>query len=184
MPKVAKQILEGAEKEASEIHAKAEAEARGIEKAREEQAKKKADFILREADGKALELKKQMLAEARLSVKQAEVEQKAGLIAKIFDAAVTRLSRVRLAEVLPKKLASNPPPNSRLLVAKRDLAWSKKNFSGESLEAGIRGGYILESGGVIRNNSFEAALESLKDEYSSKAFRGIKSQKSEKHGKK
>jgi hypothetical protein len=86
--------------------------------------------------------------------------------------------------VLPKKLASNPPPNSRLLVAKRDLAWSKKNFSGESLEAGIRGGYILESGGVIRNNSFEAALESLKDEYSSKAFRGIKSQKSEKHGKK
>ena len=179
MPNVAQQIIEGAEKEASEILAKNEKEARGIEKAKEVQAKKKADSMLREAEQKALGLKKQMLAAARLSAKHAEVEQKSELIAKVLDEAKKKLSKVPVSEVLPAGASGE-----RLFVSKKDLPWARKNFSGETIEADILGGYILESKGVIRNNSFGVIFDNLRDEYSGKLLKYIKVQKGHKHGRK
>ncbi|MFH0818139.1 MAG: V-type ATP synthase subunit E family protein [Candidatus Micrarchaeota archaeon] len=174
MPKVAQQITEGAKKEAAEILAKAETEANGIERESENMAKKKAQEILREAEQTAIENKKQILAQARLSVKQAEVEQKNELVMKIFEEAIDKLSKISLSKVFPKKLLVNPPANSQLFVAKRDLAWAKKNFKGEVLEADILGGYMLESGNKRINNSFEVILAGLKDEFSQKAVKSIK----------
>ncbi len=174
MPKVAQQILEGAEKQAAEILAKAEEEASTIEKVKKDAAKKKVQRILREAEQNALETRKQIIAEARLSLKQMGVGQKSELITGVFEEAVQKLSKTHLSEVFLKKLAASPQPGSRLYVANRDLAWAKKNFKGEVLEAEILGGYILELGKRRANNSFEVILGGLKDEFSAKALRSIK----------
>ena len=174
MPKVAQQIIEEAENEAAGILAKAESEAKEIELAKEEMAKKRAQAILHEGQSRAHELRKQILASARFALKQADVERKGELVNGVFEEAVAKLSKIPLSEILPEKLASNPPPGSRLFVAKRDFSWSKKNFKGEVLEAKILGGHILESGKRTANNSFDVVLENLKGEYSGKALKAIK----------
>ena len=174
MQKVAQQITEGAKKEAAEILAKAEAEANGIERENENWAKKKAQEMLKEAEQTAIENKKQILAQARLSVKQAEVEQKNELVLKIFEEVIRKLSKISLSKAFPKKLLVSPPAHSQIFVAKRDLAWAKKNFKGEVLKADILGGYMLELGNKRINNSFEVILKGLKDEYSQTAVKSIK----------
>ncbi len=174
MSKVAQQIIEEAEKEAAAILAKAEAEAKEIESAREEIARKKAHAIIHGGQSRAHELRKQILASARFGIKQADVERKGELVSGIFEETTAILSKTPLSEILPEKLASNPPLGSRLFVARRDLSWAKKNFKGEVLEAKILGGYILESGKRTANNSFDVVLESLKGEYSGKALKAIK----------
>lgn len=167
--KVAQQIVEEAKRQAAEILARAEEDAAVIEKARREKAERKAELITNDGEAQARELRNQILAAARIAVKQAEVEKKRELIDAIFEDAKKDLAKVPLSEVLPKHATGQV-----LRVSKKDLAWAKKNFGGHVIESDILGGYILETGGVIENNSFDLLLSEMRDRFSSKILKAIK----------
>jgi vacuolar-type H+-ATPase subunit E/Vma4 len=167
MPTVSEQIIIGAKKEAAEILAKAEAEADAIEREAKAQEERKASEIMRAAEQAARDAKGRILSEARLSARQAAMARKQEMIDAVFSRARSQLSRVPLSKVLPKGASGS------LRVAKRDFAWAKRNFPGEVSEAGILGGYILDSGEVVANNSFDLLLGELRGGFTAKILKAI-----------
>jgi vacuolar-type H+-ATPase subunit E/Vma4 len=168
MPKVAEQIVEGARRQASSIIKNAEEQARSIEEAKKALARRKADSMARRAEERAKQIRNQALASARLRARQSEVERKAEILEGVFQVARDRLGRIPLSKVLSKKAAGD------LLVAKRDVPWARKNCKGKVAEADILGGYVLESEGVVQNNSFDIILEDIRGEFSAKILKSVK----------
>ncbi len=168
MPKVAEQIIEGANNEASAIMKKVEDEAKAIENEKKAKAERRAEAIIRDAEDKAKQVRNQILASARLTVRQGEVERRQDILSTVFEGAENQLAKIKLSQVFPKNA------KGKLYVSKKDIAWAKKHFKGTVTEKDMLGGYILESGGVIINNSFDVILDNMKDEFPAKILKSVK----------
>ncbi|MFH1447785.1 MAG: V-type ATP synthase subunit E family protein [Candidatus Micrarchaeota archaeon] len=168
MAKVAEQIIEGAKKEASAIVEKAEGEAKAIENEKKAIAEHRTEAILRNAEEKAKQVRNQVLASAHLTVRQSEVDKKQKVLSSVFDAVRTELGKVKLSQVFPKNA------KGKLYVAKEDMAWAKKHYKGTVSEIDILGGYILDSDGIIINNSFDVILENMWGEFSAEVLKAVK----------
>ena len=165
--------LERAEKQASEIHNAASNEA--------EQKKKE---ILEKANRDAADRKKRIIAYAELEARKYKLQAKQEVIDEAFERAVARLNSLPAEEYLKilvrMVVDSVRTGNEEIILSKKDrsLIGGKlvdnvnSSLKEKGLSDGIRlseetrdlnGGFILRSGNVEVNNSFEAVVKMQRD---------------------
>jgi len=178
-------ILEEARQKARNIVDQAKSQADSIIKAAREEAEEKAGQILAKAREEAGEIRRRMLASAQLEARKTKLRVKQEMIEKAFSEALDRLISMpsdeyekMLAEMIAESVSTG---NEEIILSHRD----KKRLSGNFLQLvnskiaarGITGnvrlseetgdflgGFILRSGNVEINNSFEAVIRMRREE--------------------
>ncbi|HPU02246.1 MAG TPA: V-type ATP synthase subunit E [Bacillota bacterium] len=183
--RIIEHILNDAREKAAEIRAEAEKRSREIMALAQEEASRRRERILARARDEAAELKRRILGGARLEARKEKLAAKQELIAEAFRQALEELCSLDdesycslLREML---LAAVEKGTEKVFLSERDRAripesfWAELNAALE--QAGkegklapaeeardIKGGFILQWGGVEINCSFEALLEAQREE--------------------
>jgi V/A-type H+-transporting ATPase subunit E len=169
----AKQIAEvslaNAEKSKEEIINKAKADAEAIKQAAREKVNKDAE-----------NLKSRKLSAAELQGRKMMLGAKQDAIKKSFDEALKKLSAMpedQYIEFLTKEITNVPYSEGTIILNKQDrekigeklvkavndkLKAEKFTLSNETVNS--QGGFVLKSGAIMINSTFETILNSIKDE--------------------
>ena len=181
--KLKERILSEARKKADSDIEAASREAEAIlNRARGEASEKKA-AILSKAEKEAAANEKRLVSVAELESRKAVLAAKQEIIAELFSKAVEKLNLLSDAEyekALVGMIIESATGNEEVLLSKRDLPRVSADFIGKanraltsagkrgsltlSAEPGlINGGFVLKSGDIEVNNSFESIIASQKD---------------------
>lgn len=183
--RIIEQILNDAEAKAAEIKAEAAQGSREIAAAAQKEAAFRQEQILSRARSEAAERKRGIIGAAQLDARKEKLAAKQELIAETFRQSLEELGAIddrSYSFILQKMiLAAAETGTEKVLLSEKDRAripdrfWAELNaalekagkkggltLAEESRE--IRGGFILQSGGVEINCSFEALLEAQRDE--------------------
>ncbi|MDF2948664.1 MAG: hypothetical protein K0R07_682 [Sedimentibacter sp.] len=169
----AKQIAEvslaNAEKSKEEIINKAKYDAEAIRQAAREKVNKDAE-----------NLKSRKLSAAELQGRKMMLGAKQDAIKKSFDEALKKLSAMpedQYIEFLTKEITNVPYSEGTIILNKKDrekigeklvkavndkLKAEKFTLSNETVNS--QGGFVLKSGAIMINSTFETILNSIKDE--------------------
>mgnify|MGYP006284852279 FL=1 len=181
---VAQNNIEQAEKEAGEIM-----------KAAESDAIQKKNQMIQKAKEQAVETKKRMIAVAGLEARKKKLEAKQKMIGKAFSKALEKLNSMEgdsyyktLENMIVNSITRG---NERILLSDKDKVripsdfidvinkkLVQKGLKGEvkiaDEKTDIKGGFILKSGGIEINDSFESLMrmnrEDIEDEVVSVMF--------------
>lgn len=183
--KIVNRIIEEARQEAAANIARAEAEAMSIMESARKEADAKRYAILEKAQREAEDTKKRLLAVAGLEARKQKLQARQEIIEETFGKALDRLCSLKdieyqsiLINMIVNSLESG---NEEIILSERDKKRLDKGFidainskarekglnSNVSLSeksANILGGFILKSGDIEVNNSFEAILRAKRDE--------------------
>ncbi|HPU00421.1 MAG: hypothetical protein GX890_07080 [Firmicutes bacterium] len=183
--RIIEHILNDAREKAAEIRAEAARRSEEILVQAQEEAARRREQILARAREEAAAVKRRILGAARLEARKEKLAAKQELIAQAFQQALEELCALDdenysslLREML---LAAAESGTEKVLLSERDRARLPERFWAELnealLKAGkkgelapaeetreIKGGFILHSGGVEINCSFEALLEAQRNE--------------------
>ncbi|HOA34695.1 MAG TPA: V-type ATP synthase subunit E [Bacillota bacterium] len=182
--RIIEHILNDAREKAAEIEAEAARKSREIMTGAQEEAARRREQILARARDEAAELKRRILGAARLEARKEKLAAKQELIAHAFRQALEELCALDdesyWSLLRGMLLAAVEKGTEKVFLSERDRARIPGRFLAElnaALEkAGkegklalaeetrdIKGGFILQSGGVEINCSFEALLEAQRD---------------------
>ncbi len=183
--RISQRILSDAQIQAEKFVAEAAEKAGAMLTEAEKEAVKRKEQILERAQKEAEEQKRRILGIAQLDARKEMLAAKQELIEEAFQQALTRLVNLEEAAYLDylrqMLLAAMKTGGEAIILSPRDKARIPAAFwedltrelaatgrTGEpslGQEApGIQGGFILQSGGVEINNSFQALLEMQRDE--------------------
>lgn len=164
-------ILAEANEEKEAILSKKTAEARNLEKE-----------MIKKAEAEAKRRKEKIISSATLKVRNDKLAAKQEVIKKVFEESVEILSSIKgddflrfiknsilsLGEIGEQKLILNKDGLEQVdltFIYDLNQALGEKGNIKLSTEAGsFKGGFILESNGIEINNTFEALVDSLRDE--------------------
>jgi len=166
---IAEVSLSNAEKSKEEIINKAKFDAEAIKQAAREKVNKDAE-----------NLKSRKLSAAELQGRKMMLGAKQDAIKKSFDEALKKLSAMpedQYIEFLTKEITNVPYSEGTIILNKQDrekigeklvkavndkLKAEKFTLSNETVNS--QGGFVLKSGAIMINSTFETILNSIKDE--------------------
>jgi V/A-type H+-transporting ATPase subunit E len=182
---LAQRIRSRAEAEAEEVKAAARRQAEDLLARARARAEKEREAILARARTEAAERKRRLLAKAEMEARQEELRAKDELVDKAFELALKELRELPAAEyqalLRPLLVVAAETGEEEVIVAPHDrerlgpdfLARVNQELAARgkpgrlTLAAETRpleGGFVLRSGGVENNYSFELILKLTRDE--------------------
>jgi len=183
--KITQRILDDAQARADSIKAEASEKAKAVEDEARKRAERKKEELLEQAGKDAEEQKRRILGVAQLEARKELLAAKQEMIEEAFQKSLDQLTSMDeksyLAIIREMLLNLVESGNETVIFSARDLEiisdgfWKDVNkalvdkgkegnlkLSRESRE--IKGGFILQAGGVEMNCSFEALLEEKRDQ--------------------
>jgi len=185
MDKITERILDDARQEAERILEDAQRRAEAIKKESESKAAAVRERLIREYETKASELKGRMISVAQLDMRKKVLEVKQEMIDKAFERCLANIMEMppkeyrKLMEELliasvqrgDEEVVFSRLDDSRLGndflsgVNGRLTAMGRKGALKAAKEKGsFQGGFILRTGGVEINNTFESMLRIVREE--------------------
>ena len=177
-------IMKDAEDKKAVILADAKNEKSKIINKKQESAKASEKIILEKAQREAISRKERIISGAQLQARNEKLEAKQKVIKEVFELSVEALCNAEADDlkgfVKETILNSNVQGQQNLilndagkkvingeLIAEINKELGEKARITLSEETGnFKGGFILEKGGIEINNTFEALVNSLKDDLS------------------
>jgi len=178
-------ILEDAKIQADNIKKQAQAEAQTILDQARERVETQCSQIIAEANQKAEEIRERLVSVAQLNGRKTKLQVKQELISHVFDQALERLCSMpdeQYSQVLLTMIsAAVEKGTEEIMLSERDRSrlspdflmkvnqqLQKKGLQGSlqisDQEAQIKGGFILKSGDILVNYSFEALIKQKYDD--------------------
>ncbi|HCL4438213.1 V-type ATP synthase subunit E [Clostridium botulinum] len=178
-------IIEDANKEAEKLLSEAKKEENKIVDEKIKKANKAKEQIIERAKRESKTKAERVISNAHLKVRNNKLEAKQEMINKVFDEAVIKLQNLSKDEYLnfvkSSILSLDIEGDEEIIVSPNDKdkidislmltlnnklkAKGKKDLLKISNEnRNIKGGFILYKNGIEINNSFEALVDSLRDE--------------------
>lgn len=179
---ITSKILRDAEERKEAILAEANKEKDKILSKKIAKAKELEKEIIKTAEAEAKRRKEKAISSATLKVRNDKLAAKQEVIAKVFEESIEKLSSIKgddfLRYIRNSILSLGEIGEQRLILNKEGLEQVDLTFIYElnqalgekgniklSSEAGnFKGGFILESNGIEINNTYEALVNSLRDE--------------------
>ena len=179
---ITSKILRDAEERKEAILAEANKEKDKILSKKIAKAKELEKEIIKTAEAEAKRRKEKAISSATLKVRNDKLAAKQEVIAKVFEEGIEKLSSIKgddfLRYIRNSILSLGEIGEQRLILNKEGLEQVDLTFIYElnqalgekgniklSSEAGnFKGGFILESNGIEINNTYEALVNSLRDE--------------------
>ncbi len=179
---ITSKILRDAEERKEAILAEANKEKDKILSKKIAKAKELEKEIIKTAEAEAKRRKEKAISSATLKVRNDKLAAKQEVIAKVFEESIEKLSSIKgddfLRYIRNSILSLGEIGEQRLILNKEGLEQVDLTFIYElnqalgekgniklSSEAGnFKGGFILESNGIEINNTYEALVDSLRDE--------------------
>jgi len=183
--KIIARILEDARLKASNNIKEAEKQASDIINAAKEEAEKKRTVIIENALKNADEMKKRAISVAELEARKIKLKAKQEIITSVFEKAITALNSLpaeTYAKILCNMIISSVAKgNEEVVLSIRDKERLGKEFIDDinrklaekglkgdlrlsEQTANINGGFILKSGDIEMNNSFDALIKMKRNE--------------------
>lgn len=182
--KLTSKIIKDAEDKKEAILLEAEQEKNKVLNKKQEEARIAEKAILEKAEREAVSRKERIISSAKLQARNEKLQAKQDIISEVFKASIEALCNISEDDfkefVRTSILNSNIVGNQRLIL--NDLG---KRIIGEILLGEInkelgsnasitlseetrnfKGGFILEKEGIEINNTFEALVNSLRDDLS------------------
>lgn len=177
--RIVNKILEDARLQAQNNIEQAEKQAADIINSAKNEAEKKKNIIIENAKKEAEERKKRLIAVAELEARKIKLKAKQEIIASVFEQAIKTLNSLppeRYMEIITDMvLNSVKKGDEEIILSERDKSMlgdgfigiinkklKEKNINGNvklsEETANINGGFILRSGNIEMNNSFEAIM--------------------------
>jgi V/A-type H+/Na+-transporting ATPase subunit E len=168
------EILKAAQEEEAKIMDKKVTEARGIEK----------EHIQKAAE-EAITRRERILSGAELRVRNDKLAAKQQIVERVIEEALAKLGTLTdeefLAFIKTSILSADVSGDEKLLVSKNhrnrvnedflkelnialNMKGKRGNISLSSEERSFRGGFVLVKNGIEINNTFEALIQSMKDD--------------------
>lgn len=171
-------ILDDGTEKAGAILAEAEAQAQKLVKDETEKARRQAERMLEEARGKAALAADQIVQGKRLAVRDANLEARQQVLDRVFADAEKRLDDMgdeEFFEFLCDSLSDLSMEGERLILpASRNISIDRLNqrrreegkppITSGGTSSRIQGGFVLQSGGVEQNNTFETLIRYYRQE--------------------
>lgn len=185
MDRIKERILEDARQEANKIITDAQNRADELIKKNESEAAAVQEKQLKENEIKGLDLKRRMISVAQLDMRKEVLKAKQDMIDKAFEQCLSSIVNMSAEEyrALIEELMVNTVQtgNEEVIFSHRDderlgsdfiagvngrlASMGKKGDLKASTEKGsFNGGFILRSGGIEINNSFESVLRIIREE--------------------
>ena len=183
--KIIARILEDARLKASNNIKEAEKQASDIINAAKEEAEKKRTVIIENALKNADEMKKRAISVAELEARKIKLKAKQEIITSVFEKAITALNSLpaeTYAKILCNMIISSVAKgNEEVVLSIRDKERLGKEFIDDinrklaekglkgdlrlsEQTANINGGFILKSGEIEINNSFDTLIRMKRNE--------------------
>ena len=183
--KIIARILEDARLKASNNIKEAEKQASDIINAAKEEAEKKRTVIIENALKNADEMEKRAISVAELEARKIKLKAKQEIITSVFEKAITALNSLpaeTYAKILCNMIISSVAKgNEEVVLSIRDKERLGKEFIDDinrklaekglkgdlrlsEQTANINGGFILKSGDIEMNNSFDALIKMKRNE--------------------
>ncbi len=175
-------IVSDAEEKKASILSEAQAQKDSIVSKKKSEAEKEEKVILERAKRDAATRKERIISGAELTARNEKLGAKQRVIAEIFDKSVEALCNISDAElkdfIVESILSSDASGNQNLILNDRSAKvitsdvvdelnnklGSKMNVKVSAQKGNFKGGFILEKDGIEINNTFEALVNSVKDE--------------------
>jgi V/A-type H+-transporting ATPase subunit E len=175
--------IKRAEDKASEI----------IESAKKEADSKKSE-IIEKAKKEALDVKKRLIAVAELEARKEKLKAKQEVVEEAFASALVKLTNlpdIEYQSILIEMIVNSSESGSEeILLSPRDkkrlspdfIADINKKLSAKGIKGGLKlssdtrninGGFILKSGNIEINNSFEAIIRMKRDDIESEVINSL-----------
>jgi V/A-type H+-transporting ATPase subunit E len=182
-------ILEEAEAKKEVILSEAEKEKNKIHNKKHEEAKAAEKIIIEKAKSEAISRKERIISSAKLEARNEKLTAKQEVIREIFEISIENLCNISEAEfkefVRLSILNSNIVGEQKLILNDTSKKIIDEGFLSEinkelKLKANVtlceetrnfKGGFILEKDGIEINNTFEALVNSLKDDLNQEVAR-------------
>lgn len=180
-------IKQNGDDKAAIIIKNAEEQAAAIIEAKTGEAQKEKNDILFNAAIEAERVKERMLSDKTLEMRDKVISAKREAIGKVFSEAVNRLNNMPEAEfkayvvgrlagqntdaeiILPQKYMHLLDDINRELTAKGFKTALKTQEGARAID----GGFILASGGVMRNETFDALADYYRDELEAEIIKNL-----------
>ena len=177
-------IIEDAEDKKETILSDAEKEKNKILSKKQEEARKTEKAIIEKAEIEAISRKERIISSAKLEARNEKLKAKQEVISEIFEISIKNLCNISEKEfkefVRLSILNSNITGEQNIILnsnGKKIIDKSLLSEINEELGAkasvilsketrNFKGGFILEKDGIEINNTFEALVNSLKDDLS------------------
>ncbi|WP_010681228.1 V-type ATP synthase subunit E [Acetivibrio cellulolyticus] len=192
--KIKDKILEDARLQAEANIKIAEEEAENIIRAASTDAETKRKQIIEKAELEAVEVRKRLIAVAELEARKQKLKAKQEVVDEAFDMALTRL--INLPDIEYQSILGEMILNSvetgieEVLLSSKDKLRLPSGFiddvNKKLVQRGlignlhisdetrnISGGFILKSGDVEINNSFEAIIRMKRDDIEAEVFKAL-----------
>ena len=175
-------IIEDAKDEKEVILSEAEKEKNKILNKKQEEAREAEKVIIEKAEIEAISRKERIISSAKLEARNEKLKAKQEVISEIFEKSIENLCNisaeefkefVRLAilngniwgeQKIILNAAGKKIIDSKFLSEINEERKSKAIVTLSEETRNIKGGFILEKDGIEINNTFEALVNSLKDD--------------------
>jgi len=192
--KIQAKILEEARILAEENVNRAKEEAASMIKAATKEAEAKKKQIIEKAELEAIEVKKRIIAVAELEARKQKLKAKQEVVDEAFELALKKLNNLPDTEyqsILVKMISSSAKTGKEeIILSPRDKQRLSPGFIDELNKAlvnkgisanlkisdetrDIGGGFILKSGNIEFNNSFEAIIRMHRDDIESEVIKSL-----------
>ena len=177
-------IIEDAKDKKEVILSEAEKEKNKILNKKQEEARKTEKAIMEKAETEAISIKERIISSAKLEARNEKLKAKQEVISEIFEMSIESLCNISAEEfkefvrltilniniVGEQKIILNATGkkviNSEFLLEINKELKSKATVILNEETRNFKGGFILEKDGIEINNTFEALVNSLKDDLS------------------
>ena len=184
-------IIEDAEDKKEVILSEAEKDSKKILNKKIEEAKIAEKIIIEKAEREAASRKERIISNAQLQGRNEKLKAKQEIISEVFEEAIKSLCSLPEEDFInfvKKFILSNEITGEQKIILNNEgrkiisdsvLAEINKELKAKAniiLSAEIRnfkGGFILEKDGIEINNTFEALVDSLKDDLSQEVARKL-----------
>jgi V/A-type H+-transporting ATPase subunit E len=182
-------ILQDAEAKKEVILSEAEKEKNKILSKKQEEAKVMENIIIEKAEKEAVSRKERIISSAKLEARNEKLKAKQEVISGIFESSIENLCSISDNEfkdfVRLSILNTNIEGEQKIILNNKFNKIIDESFLSEinkelKLKANVtlseetrnfKGGFILEKDGIEINNTFEALVNSLKDDLSQEVAR-------------
>lgn len=183
--KLKDKIMEEARLQAEAILKKAEDEAAALIDAAEKEAAAKREEIIEKAKLEAVEVKKRLIAVSELESRKQKLKAKQEMVDEAFSKALDKLGKLPqveyqtiLSEMIVNSITSGDEeiilrPSDKTQLSRDFIDDINKKLAAKGIKGNVRlseesrdikSGFILKSGDIEINNSFEAIIRMKRDE--------------------
>jgi V/A-type H+-transporting ATPase subunit E len=189
--RISERILEDARAEAARIVKEAQERARSLKERKKEQTEKENEKLYRESMNRAQERKRRMLAVAELEMRKQILATKQQVIDETMERvnqAIKEIPRDEYRRIISQMLLESAQGDEEVFFSVEDedrldqslIDEVNQELISQGKKGGLKlsperetfgGGFILKSGGMEINNTFEAIIRMSRDEVESQVAR-------------